>query len=76
VALLQRLKGAGHRLYYLSNMPRAYAEHLERHNTFIGDFLDGIFSAATSPPPGPMAGRRCTSVVRRRRNASWWTGAG
>jgi len=45
VALLQRLKGAGHRLYYLSNMPRAYAEHLERHNTFIGDFLDGIFSA-------------------------------
>jgi putative hydrolase of the HAD superfamily len=45
VALLQRLKAAGHRLYYLSNMPRSYAEHLERHNTFIGDFLDGIFSA-------------------------------
>jgi HAD superfamily hydrolase (TIGR01509 family) len=45
VALLQRLKAAGHRLYYLSNMPRAFAEHLERHNTFIGDFLDGIFSA-------------------------------
>ena len=45
VALLQRLKAAGHRLYYLSNMPRSYAEHLERHNAFIGDFLDGIFSA-------------------------------
>ena len=45
VALLQRLKGAGHRLYYLSNMPRAYAAHLERQNAFIGDFLDGIFSA-------------------------------
>ena len=45
VALLQRLKAAGHRLYYLSNMPRAYAAHLERHNAFIGDFLDGIFSA-------------------------------
>jgi FMN phosphatase YigB (HAD superfamily) len=45
VALLQRLKGAGHRLYYLSNMPRSYAEHLERQNAFIGDFLDGIFSA-------------------------------
>jgi putative hydrolase of the HAD superfamily len=45
VALLQRLKAAGHRLYYLSNMPSAYAAHLERHNAFIGDFLDGIFSA-------------------------------
>lgn len=45
VTLLQRLKAAGHRLYYLSNMPRSYAEHLERHNAFIGDFLDGIFSA-------------------------------
>jgi HAD superfamily hydrolase (TIGR01509 family) len=45
VALLQRIKAAGHRLYYLSNMPRAYAAHLERNNPFIGDFLDGIFSA-------------------------------
>ena len=45
VALLQRLKGAGHRLYYLSNMLRSYAEHLERQNAFIGDFLDDIFSA-------------------------------
>jgi putative hydrolase of the HAD superfamily len=45
VALLKRLKAAGHRLYYLSNMPRPYAEHLERHNAFIADFLDGIFSA-------------------------------
>ena len=45
VALLQRLKVAGHRLYYLSNMPRACAAHLERQNAFIGDFLDGIFSA-------------------------------
>ena len=45
VALLQRLKAAGHRLYYLSNMPRAYAAHLERQNAFIGGFLDGIFSA-------------------------------
>jgi HAD superfamily hydrolase (TIGR01509 family) len=45
VALLQRIKAAGHRLYYLSNMPRSYAEHLERQNAFIGDFLDGIFSA-------------------------------
>ena len=45
VSLLAALKAAGHRLYYLSNMPRSYAEHLERHNTFIADFIDGIFSA-------------------------------
>lgn len=45
VALLRRLQRAGHRLYYLSNMPRPYAEHLERHNAFIGDFQDGIFSS-------------------------------
>jgi putative hydrolase of the HAD superfamily len=44
VALLQRLKAAGHRLYYLSNMPRPYADHLERANPFIADFADGIFS--------------------------------
>lgn len=45
VALLRSLKAAGHRLFYLSNMPLPYAEHLERHNPFIGDFADGIFSA-------------------------------
>lgn len=45
VALMERLKDAGHRLYYLSNMPRPYADHLQRHNAFIADFLDGIFSS-------------------------------
>lgn len=44
VALLQRLQVAGHRLYYLSNMPRPYADHLERANPFIASFADGIFS--------------------------------
>lgn len=44
VALLSRLKAAGHRLFYLSNMPLPYAEHLERENRFIADFHDGIFS--------------------------------
>lgn len=44
VALLRLLKGAGHRLFYLSNMPRPYADHLERSNAFIADFDDGIFS--------------------------------
>ena len=44
VQVLQRLKAAGHRLFYLSNMPAPYADHLERCNRFIGDFDDGIFS--------------------------------
>lgn len=44
VALLARVRAAGHRLYYLSNMPRPYADHLERANAFVGDFADGIFS--------------------------------
>jgi putative hydrolase of the HAD superfamily len=45
VALLRALQQAGHRLFYLSNMPLPYAEHLERHNPFVSDFADGIFSA-------------------------------
>lgn len=45
VALLKRLKAAGHRLFYLSNMPHPYADHLERCNAFVADFQDGIFSA-------------------------------
>lgn len=45
LALMRRLQGQGHLLYYLSNMPRPYAEHLERHNAFIAEFEDGIFSA-------------------------------
>jgi putative hydrolase of the HAD superfamily len=45
VALLKRLKAAGHRMFYLSNMPHPYADHLERCNDFVADFQDGIFSA-------------------------------
>jgi putative hydrolase of the HAD superfamily len=44
VALMQGLKAAGHRMFYLSNMPLPYADHLERCNPFITDFEDGIFS--------------------------------
>ncbi len=44
VALFRQLKAAGHRLVYLSNMPRPYANHLERANPFIGEFEGGIFS--------------------------------
>ena len=45
VTLLKQLKAAGHRLFYLSNMPHPYADHLERCNAFVADFQDGIFSA-------------------------------
>ena len=44
VALLQALRAADHRLYFLSNMPVPYAAHLERVNPFLADFHDGIFS--------------------------------
>jgi putative hydrolase of the HAD superfamily len=44
VSLFRALQRAGHRLVFLSNMPRAYADHLERHNPFIAEFEDGIFS--------------------------------
>lgn len=46
VELLARLKAAGHRLYFLSNMPAPYADHLERHHAAVlGHFDDGVFSA-------------------------------
>lgn len=45
VALLQRLKGAGHRLFYLSNMPAPFAHHLERSHAFMDWFDDGVFSS-------------------------------
>ncbi len=45
VALLPRLQAQGHALYYLSNMPASYAEHLEATHDFMGLFRDGVFSA-------------------------------
>jgi putative hydrolase of the HAD superfamily len=44
VALLRRLHEGGRELFYLSNMPAPYADHLEARNPFIGWFRDGIFS--------------------------------
>lgn len=44
VALLRRLRAAGNRLYFLSNMPEPYAEHLRREHDFIKLFDDGLFS--------------------------------
>jgi putative hydrolase of the HAD superfamily len=45
VVLLQRLKAAGHRLFYLSNMPAPFADHLERSHAFMDWFDDGVFSS-------------------------------
>lgn len=45
VALMRELKEAGHRLFYLSNMPAPYAEHLEANHDFFDWFEAGVFSA-------------------------------
>lgn len=45
VTLLRRLRDDGRALFYLSNMPAPYAEHLERSHDFVGWFRDGVFSA-------------------------------
>lgn len=44
VELIKDLKRAGHRLFYLSNMPEPYADHLERHYPLHEWFESGLFS--------------------------------
>jgi len=45
VALIDELKTAGHRLFYLSNMPGPLAEHLERTYPIDQWFEAGVFSS-------------------------------
>jgi len=45
VALMKRLRERGHRLFFLSNMPASYADHLESTNAFFEWFEDGVFSS-------------------------------
>jgi len=45
VALLRRLHAAGYALYFLSNMPAPYAQHLESNHDFLGLFRDGVYSS-------------------------------
>ncbi len=45
VGLLQRLRDAGRGLYFLSNMPKPYASHLEQAHACVSWFRDGVFSA-------------------------------
>jgi len=44
VALLGRVRAAGHRLALLSNMPRPHAAHLEDRHAFFGWFEARVFS--------------------------------
>lgn len=44
VALIERLRAAGHRLALLSNMPRPYADHLEATHECIGWFEQRAWS--------------------------------
>ena len=58
VDLIHALKAQGHRLYYLSNMPAPYADHLLRQRPLFSLFDDGIFSAHVQqikPLPGIFA---------------------
>lgn len=41
---LHQLAEAGMPLFFLSNMPRPYAEFLEREHAFLGRFKSGVFS--------------------------------
>lgn len=45
VDLMRRMRRAGHRLFYLSNMPAPYALHLEREHDLFALFDAGVFSA-------------------------------
>lgn len=45
VALLHRLHAAGRPLFYLSNMPEPFAQHLERTHEFLRLFRRGVFSS-------------------------------
>jgi len=58
VALLHRLHDLGHALYFLSNMPAPYADHLEANHEFLALFRDGVFSARVNlikPDPAIFA---------------------
>ena len=45
VTLLQRLRERGHRLFFLSNMPAPFADHIEAAHPLHEWFDDGIFSS-------------------------------
>jgi putative hydrolase of the HAD superfamily len=44
VSWLEDLAAAGTPLHFLSNMPRPYAEYLQREHAFLRHFHSGVFS--------------------------------
>lgn len=48
VAWLNELAESGMPLYFLSNMPRPYAEFLQREHAFLDRFISGVFSCDVS----------------------------
>jgi putative hydrolase of the HAD superfamily len=44
VALIERVRAAGHRLALLSNMPQPYADHLEQRHACFGRFEHRVWS--------------------------------
>ena len=44
VGLLQRLRQPGRPMFFLSNMPAPYADHLEQQHAFVRQFDAGVFS--------------------------------
>lgn len=44
VTWLERLAASGMRLHFLSNMPRPYADFLQREHAFLTRFVNGVFS--------------------------------
>jgi putative hydrolase of the HAD superfamily len=44
VSWLEQLAASGARLHFLSNMPRPYADYLEREHAFLKRFESGVFS--------------------------------
>ena len=44
LGLLQRLRQPGRPMFFLSNMPAPYADHLEQQHAFVRQFDAGVFS--------------------------------
>jgi FMN phosphatase YigB (HAD superfamily) len=54
LALMERLRQGGHRLFFLSNMPAPFADHIEASHPLSEWFVDGMFSSRvqlTKPDP-------------------------
>ena len=57
-ALVRRLQAAGQPLYFLSNMPAPFADHLERQYPVLSAFQAGVFSSRvrlSKPDPAIFA---------------------